>query len=56
MIYKYLKISPEESLSGTICLNTLSLLQNIRILRVHDVKESVQTVRLLEKIFNPYNV
>ncbi|MDX1629008.1 MAG: dihydropteroate synthase, partial [Fulvivirga sp.] len=52
MIYKSLNISPEEALNGTTVLNTLSLLQGANILRVHDVKEAVEIVKLLELTYN----
>jgi dihydropteroate synthase len=45
-IYKTLKIAAEDSLNGTTVLNTISLLNGARILRVHDVKEAVQAIRL----------
>lgn len=50
MTYKSLQISPEEALNGTTVLNTVSLLKGASILRVHDVKEAFQTVRLLNFI------
>lgn len=51
MIYRYLDISPEEALCGTTVLHTYALLQGTAdILRVHDVREAVQAVRLTEKI------
>ena len=46
MIYKTLDVTPEESLVGTTALNWESLRQGATILRVHDVREAVQTVRL----------
>lgn len=50
MIWKELNISPKESLNGTTVLNTLALLGGSDILRVHDVKEAVEAVKLVEKI------
>lgn len=47
MIYKTLQISPEAALNGTICLNTIALFKGAKILRVHDVKPAVETIRLL---------
>ncbi len=47
MIYKKLHISAQESLPGTIALNTLLLTKGVQILRVHDVKETKQVVDLL---------
>ncbi|OQY03318.1 MAG: dihydropteroate synthase [Bacteroidetes bacterium 4572_117] len=51
MIYKRLNISPEEALNGTSVLNTIALLNGANILRVHDVKEAVQAVKLVETTF-----
>lgn len=45
-VYKTLDIQAEDSLNGTTVLNTISLLNGAHILRVHDVKEAVQAVRL----------
>ncbi|HEY1113091.1 MAG TPA: dihydropteroate synthase [Chitinophagaceae bacterium] len=45
-VYKTLDIRAEDSLNGTTVLNTISLLNGARILRVHDVKEAVQAVHL----------
>ncbi|NCO54492.1 MAG: dihydropteroate synthase [Bacteroidetes bacterium CG02_land_8_20_14_3_00_31_25] len=50
MIYKLLKTTPEYALNGTISANTLALLNGADILRVHDVKETVEAI----KIFNMY--
>jgi len=52
MIYKLLNISPEEALNGTTVLNTIALLKETNILRVHDVKEAVATVKLVQKLNN----
>ena len=54
MIWKELNITPGESLNGTTVLNTIALLGGCNILRVHDVKEAVETIRLVDKI--KYNV
>lgn len=50
MIYRFLGSSPEEALNGTTVLNTIALQKGARILRVHDVREAVETVRLMSKI------
>lgn len=47
MIYKKLGISPKESLNSTSVLNTLLLERGVQILRVHDVKEAKELIRLL---------
>ncbi len=45
-IYKTLKSSAENALNGTTSLNTIALLKGASILRVHDVKEAVECVKL----------
>jgi dihydropteroate synthase len=50
MIWKMLNITPEESLNGTTALNTLALMGGADILRVHDVKEAVEAVRLVREL------
>jgi dihydropteroate synthase len=50
MIYKTLQNSPEEALNGTTVLNTIALQKGAKILRVHDVKEAVECVTLLNKL------
>jgi dihydropteroate synthase len=52
MVYSVLESSPEESLSGTVVLNTFALLKGADILRVHDVREAVDTVRIVQKLKN----
>lgn len=47
MIYKLFDTSPDESLNGTTVLNTVSLLQGANILRVHDVKEAIECVKMV---------
>jgi dihydropteroate synthase len=47
-IYKTLGITANEALNGTTVLNTIALLNGANILRVHDVKEAVETIKLLE--------
>ena len=50
MIYKTLQNTPQESLNGTTVLNTVSLLKGANILRVHDVKEAVEAVKIFEAL------
>ena len=52
MIFKTLGVKPEEALNGTTVLNTVGLQNGANILRVHDVKEAVETVTLYNKIYN----
>jgi dihydropteroate synthase len=50
MVWKTLGVSPDEALNGTTVLNTIALMKGADILRVHDVREAVQAVRLVEMI------
>ncbi|MEK9755713.1 MAG: dihydropteroate synthase [Bacteroidota bacterium] len=50
MIYKYLNLTPNDSLNGTTTLNTIALEKGANILRVHDVKEANECKKLLEKL------
>ncbi len=50
MIYKVLDCTPADALAGTIALNWEALRQGATILRVHDVKEAVEQVKLYNKI------
>jgi dihydropteroate synthase len=51
MIYNLLETDPQGALNGTTALHMLALLGGASILRVHDVKEAMETI----KIFNAYN-
>ena len=48
MIYKLLDVSPQETLGATMALNLKALENGAKILRVHDVKEAKQIVKLFE--------
>ena len=52
MIYNLLEITPDEALNGTTVLHTLALQAGARILRVHDVREAVEVVRIVGKLKN----
>ncbi len=52
MIWKELGITPDKSLNGTTVLNTIALTGGCDILRVHDVREAVETIKLVSKIKN----
>ena len=52
MINKLLEIKPEEALNGTTVLNTIALMKGAKILRVHDVKEAVEAVKIVTKMKN----
>lgn len=47
-IYKTLGIAAAEALNGTTVLNSIALLNGASILRVHDVKEAMETIQLIE--------
>jgi dihydropteroate synthase len=47
MICRTLNIKPSDALNGTTALNTIALMQGAKILRVHDVKEAVECVKLV---------
>ena len=50
MLYKLLEITPEEALNATTAANTIALSKGTDILRVHDVKQAVETVKIYQKI------
>ena len=50
MIYKLLGGTPQNSLNGTAVLDTVALMKGAHILRVHDVREAVEAVRIIEKL------
>ena len=50
MVYKTLDITPAEALNGTTVLHTIALSKGANILRVHDVKEAVEAIRLWQNV------
>lgn len=50
MIYNLLGGTPQDALNGTTVLNTVSLMKGANILRVHDVREAVEAVRMVDKL------
>ena len=50
MIYKTLNINPNESLNGTTALNIFALSRGAQMLRVHDVKEAIEAIKLHQKL------
>ena len=52
MIWKLLDCTPEGALNGTTVLNTIALEKGAAILRVHDVRQAVEAVRLVEMTKN----
>ncbi len=52
MIFKTLEIEPAQALNGTTVMNTIGLLHGADILRVHDVKEAKEAIKLVQKLQN----
>ena len=50
MIWKYLNISPDESLNGTTFLHAFALQNGSQLLRVHDVKSAKESIDLLQAL------
>ena len=50
MLYKLLNITPAEALNATSVVNTIALLKGAKILRVHDVKQAVETVNIMTQL------
>ena len=50
MIYRLLESQPEQALNGTTVLNTVALQKGASILRVHDVREAMECVRIVENL------
>jgi dihydropteroate synthase len=50
MFYKFLNTSPDQSLNATSFAHTIALMKGAKLLRVHDVKETVEIVKLVEKL------
>ena len=50
MIYKSLESNPTEALTGTTAAHMAALLGGASILRVHDVKEAIETVKIFSQI------
>lgn len=50
MIYKLLETSPQQALNGTTVLNTIALTKGAKILRVHDVREAVEVIRIFDNL------
>ena len=50
MIYNLLGLTANDSLNGTTALNTVALMKGASILRVHDVKEAVECVKIMKSL------
>ncbi len=49
MIQQVLDVNADHSLNGTTVINTLALMKGASILRVHDVQEAVEAIKIVEK-------
>jgi dihydropteroate synthase len=56
IIWKTLSISADNALNGTTSLNTIALMKGANILRVHDVKEAMEVVKLVSTLRNNHNI
>jgi dihydropteroate synthase len=52
MIYKFLGKTPEESLNGTTVLNTIGITSGVSILRVHDVQEAAECIKIVKELMD----
>jgi Dihydropteroate synthase and related enzymes len=55
MIWKLLNSTPDNALCGTVALNMYAILKGADIIRVHDVKEGVESIKLAEAIIKANN-
>ena len=52
MIGKVVNVEPEFRVSGTLALNTIAILNGASIIRVHDIKENFQAIKVIQKYFS----
>ena len=52
MIYKLLELTPDEALNGSTVLHTVALMKGAHILRVHEVKEAMECIKIYSKLTN----
>ena len=52
IIYRKLGVTPQEALNGTTVLNTIALMNGASILRVHDIKEATETIKLYKLTYH----
>ena len=50
MLYKPLDTTPQLALNATTSANTIALLNGANILRVHDVKEAMEAIKIVEQL------
>ena len=51
MIYKLLETNPQNALNGSSIINTIAILNGANILRVHDVKEAVECIKIINFLY-----
>lgn len=56
MLYKLLDVDPEHALNATTSANMIALMKGAKILRVHDVRQAAETIRIFEKTTNSSNL
>jgi dihydropteroate synthase len=56
MIGKVVDVDPENRVSGTLALNTIAILNGTSILRVHDIKENYQAIKVIQKYLSVNNI
>lgn len=56
MIYRLLGSTPDDALNGTTALNTIALMKGADILRVHDVRQAVEAIKIVEKMKKCINI
>ncbi|MCS6928969.1 MAG: dihydropteroate synthase [Saprospiraceae bacterium] len=56
MVCRLLGVRPEAALNGTTALHVLALLQGVRILRVHDVREAIEAINIVEAYEDPHSI
>jgi dihydropteroate synthase len=55
MICRLLNVKPKDALNGTTALNTIALLNGAKILRVHDVKEVKEVIKIVQQFDKNYS-
>lgn len=50
MVYKLLNVTPAQALNGTTVLHTIALQKGAQILRVHDVKQAMECIAIIDHL------
>ena len=56
MIYRLLECGPEDALNGTTVLHAIALQKGASILRVHDVRPAVETIRIVSRLTDSFDI